>query len=434
MTVEQIQNMTILSLKKAMEEDFPPEEKTLQILEEDPRSGVRELALQIRRRQRGITREKARMDQMGALENKLRERGLAHIAGVDEAGRGPLAGPVTAAAVIFPENVFIPGINDSKKLSRQIRETLFTQIQANALAIGIGQATPKEIDDINIRNATHLAMRRAIDQLALQPHRVLVDGNAVPESGYPEMAIVGGDRKSISIAAASIIAKVTRDTQMVEYDKEYPGYGFANHKGYGSAEHLAALRSLGASPIHRRSFAGVPEHHATYSEDFQVFADGILSAGTVEQLSAMGVTIARISEDLPDDEVGALRDVYRKRRATLLRPGNQGEALATAYLKQHGFKILENNYRTVGGEIDIIAQKGDVLSFIEVKTAARPNFGEPQTWVTRKKQRQIIRIARAYLNHHKNTMAAPRFDVVTVDLTSSKPKIGLIEAAFSEGP
>ncbi|MFT5366766.1 MAG: ribonuclease HII [Candidatus Latescibacterota bacterium] len=434
MLTEQIPNMTVSDIKKAVEAAFPPEEATLQVLEQDPRSGVRQLAVQVRRRKRADAKEDARLEQMGSLENKLRARGLTHIAGVDEAGRGPLAGPVTAAAVILPAHTLIVGLNDSKKLSEQKREILFDQIRTIALAIGVGEATPQEIDTLNIRNATHLAMRRAIDALSIPPDRILIDGNALPESKFAEMAIIGGDRKSISIAAASIIAKVTRDRLMVKYDLEYPEYGLAGHKGYGSAQHLAALRKHGPTPIHRHTFAGVPHNFQAFSADFDDFAEGIAAADSLPKLTAMGETIGSASSSLPPQEIQALRDLYSKKRTTLERPGNKGEALATAFLRKNGFTIREKNYRAVGGEIDIIAQKNDVLSFVEVKTATQSSFGAPQTWVTAKKQRQIIKIARAYLIHNHWPSQTLRFDVITVDLTTQYPKVTHIEAAFSESP
>lgn len=176
------------------------------------------------------------------------------IAGVDEAGRGPLAGPVIAAAVIFPENIFIPGINDSKKLSPSKRARLFDTIHEYALAIGLGACTEHVIDQINILQATYRAMKQAIASLALPPEHVLVDGWQIPDLNFPQTAIPGGDGKCFSIAAASIIAKVTRDRIMLEYDRHFPDYGFAQHKGYPTKQHIQAIIKYGRCPIHRRSF------------------------------------------------------------------------------------------------------------------------------------------------------------------------------------
>jgi ribonuclease HII len=190
-------------------------------------------------------------------ERKLWQAGVQTIAGVDEAGVGPLAGPVVAAAVVFEREVFIPGVNDSKQLQPETREELFVKINSRAVALGVGVASPAEIDDLNIYWATMLASERALLSLKLLPDHVLVDGRQIPALKLPQTRIVGGDRKSFCIAAASIIAKVTRDRMMVEFDGTYPDYGFARHKGYSTPDHFAALDRFGPSPIHRRSFAPV---------------------------------------------------------------------------------------------------------------------------------------------------------------------------------
>ena len=182
---------------------------------------------------------------------------LALTAGVDEAGRGALVGNVVAAAVILPARFALPGLTDSKKLSARQREVLFDGITAQALAWCAAAASPAEIDTLNIHHATLLAMRRAVEGLATAPQQVLVDGKFTPSLAMPARAIVGGDASEACIAAASIIAKVTRDRQMAELDARFPGYGFAAHKGYGTKAHLAALARLGATPEHRRSYAPV---------------------------------------------------------------------------------------------------------------------------------------------------------------------------------
>jgi len=197
---------------------------------------------------------------MLALEQHARSRGHALIAGVDEAGRGPLAGPVVAAAVILPEGLRIPGVDDSKKLSPETREHLFDVIGTQALTIGIGMGSPEMIDRINILQATRHAMLQAVAALSPLPDFILIDGITAIDSPIPQKTVKKGDSLSLSIAAASIIAKVTRDRMMRELDAVHPGYGFAGHKGYGSAAHLEAIRRLGPSPVHRLSFGGVKEH------------------------------------------------------------------------------------------------------------------------------------------------------------------------------
>lgn len=193
-------------------------------------------------------------ENLWAIEDACREEGFSVICGVDEAGRGPLAGPVCAAAVILPEHLEIPGLNDSKKLSDKRRRELFPVIREQALAYGIGFASQEEIDEINILQATFLAMRRALDQLQVRPDLALIDGDRQTDFGLPCKTIIKGDSLSASIAAASVLAKVSRDDVMLQLAEQYPGYGFEIHKGYGTKAHYAALEALGPSPIHRKSF------------------------------------------------------------------------------------------------------------------------------------------------------------------------------------
>jgi len=199
-----------------------------------------------------------------ASEEALWRRGVRYVAGVDEAGRGPLAGPVVAAAVIFPSGLRIAGVDDSKKLTAARREQLFTVISENAIAVGVGIVGHEEIDESNILRATYKAMHGALASLAVPAEHVLVDGNRFVGSGIPFTTIVDGDARCHAIAAASIVAKVTRDRLMCAYDLLYPGYGFARHKGYGTAAHREALERLGMCPIHRRTFLGnfLAEHSA----------------------------------------------------------------------------------------------------------------------------------------------------------------------------
>jgi ribonuclease HII len=198
------------------------------------------------------------------LERLLVDKGYSRIAGVDEAGRGPLARPVTAAAVILPYRFCDPGIRDSKTCSASERERLYTGITEAALAWAVGEASPEEIDRRNIRQATFCAMRRALQALPVSPDFVLVDGWDIPGISCRQRSMFRGERKSLSIAAASIVAKVTRDRKMIEYDGFYPGYGFKRHKGYGTREHMDAIRELGPLPIHRLTFSRVKEYVPEY--------------------------------------------------------------------------------------------------------------------------------------------------------------------------
>ena len=188
------------------------------------------------------------------IEDALFEKGIRAVCGVDEAGRGPLAGPVCAAAVILPPHLELPGLNDSKKLTDKKRRELYPLIKEQAVAYGIGFASEEEIDEINILQATFLAMQRAIDQLEGKAEFALIDGNREKDFGLPVMTVVKGDSRSASIAAASVLAKVARDDVMLAMAEEYPEYGFEIHKGYGTKAHYAALREHGASKIHRKSF------------------------------------------------------------------------------------------------------------------------------------------------------------------------------------
>ncbi len=187
-------------------------------------------------------------------ENMLKEQGYSIVCGVDEAGRGPLAGPVFAAAVILPDNLDELGINDSKKLSEKKREALFEVIKEKALAYCIASADEKEIDELNILNATFLAMQRAVEGLSIKPDIALIDGNRKAGTGVEEMTLVKGDAKSISIAAASILAKVSRDRYLMKLDEQYPEYCFSKHKGYPTALHYEMIKEHGISPVHRLSF------------------------------------------------------------------------------------------------------------------------------------------------------------------------------------
>ena len=220
--------------------------------ENDERSGVQKLIQQYHKKLQALEDERVRTESMKKYEHEYEH--LGYLCGIDEVGRGPLAGPVVACAVILPKDCDILWLNDSKKLTAKKREELYDVILEGAVSVGIGMASPERIDEINILQATYEAMRQAIGNLSVKPDLLLNDAVMIPKVEIPQVPIIKGDAKSISIAAASIIAKVYRDRLMVQYDEIFPGYGFAGNKGYGSQAHMDAIRTLGPTPIHRRSF------------------------------------------------------------------------------------------------------------------------------------------------------------------------------------
>lgn len=220
----------------------------------DERTGVVSLCKKAQKKIDDLKKEMDRLEEISAYEKQYGE--FEYICGIDEVGRGPLAGPVVACAVILPKNCKIKYINDSKKLSAKMREALYDEILEKAVAVGIGYALEKRIDEINILNATYEAMRDAISKLSVKPDILLNDAVTIPSVDIKQVPIIKGDAKSISIGAASIVAKVTRDRLMVEMDEKYPQYDFASNKGYGSAKHIEALKTVGPCEIHRRSFIG----------------------------------------------------------------------------------------------------------------------------------------------------------------------------------
>jgi ribonuclease HII len=229
--------------------------RLLRTLRGDPRAGAAALAERVARRLAEARAERARVARLFVLRRRLRSEGASRVAGVDEVGMGPLAGPVVAAAVILPDRVELPGLDDSKQLAPAVRERLAAAIHAQALAVAIGEVWPSELDRLNVYRAGLEAMRRAVAGLAFAPDHLLVDARTVPGATCPQTALVQGDARDGSIAAASIVAKVHRDAIMRRLEGEHPGYGFGRHMGYATREHLAALRRLGPCPVHRRSFA-----------------------------------------------------------------------------------------------------------------------------------------------------------------------------------
>ena len=224
----------------------------VQVTQEDQRSGVQKIVSQYQKKLENLEKEKLRMEQMMQYEHEYEH--LGYLCGIDEVGRGPLAGPVVACAVILPKDHDILYLNDSKKLTAHKREELYDVIMEKAVAVGIGMASPQRIDEINILQATYEAMREAISKLKVTPQLLLNDAVTIPQVTIPQVPIIKGDAKSASIAAASIVAKVTRDRMMVEYDKTLPGYGFASNKGYGSSEHIEALKKYRQVPNTQSKF------------------------------------------------------------------------------------------------------------------------------------------------------------------------------------
>lgn len=309
-----------------------------------------------------------------------RELNVNLLCGVDEAGRGPLAGDVYAAAVILPSNAMIDGLNDSKKLTEKKREYLYEQIVACAVDYCVATATAQEIDAYNILNATFLAMKRAVEGLKRKPELVLVDGNRLPKLEVPAQSLVKGDATSASVAAASILAKVSRDRYMKQMAQRYPQYQFEKHKGYGTKLHYELLSQYGPCEIHRQSF---------------------------------------------------LKKINDGARCNSHVTGIIGEKAVCNYLESHGYQIVGRNYRSAYGEIDIIAKNESVLAFIEVKTRKPNSLFPPVIAVTPAKQAKIIKTALLYLSE-QGMQLQPRFDVAEVLMEQeSSPRIHYIENAFS---
>jgi len=298
------------------------------------------------------------------------------VAGVDEAGRGPLAGPVVAAAVVLPENHGLSGLRDSKRLTPRRRAQLFPEIHAKARAIGVGVVAVPEIDHLNILRATYKAMQMALGRLYPRPTRALIDGRPLPSQVIPNKGIVKGDDQIPSIMAASIVAKVTRDRMMEQYDLIFPGYGFAKHKGYGTAEHMQALKELKACLIHRRSFHPVSHHLPTISW------------------------------------------LQRHRRI-----GSWGEQLAALKLLDQGYSIRAMNVIcTPHGELDLVAENEQELVFVEVKTATREQMGVPELKVDKVKRHRWKHAIQFYLTEHP-TQKDIRMDVFSIILGKGKPRL-----------
>jgi ribonuclease HII len=282
-------------------------------LQRDSRQGVRQLYVALKKRYERQRDEHLRLEAMRHFELLLWKTGVQDIAGVDEVGMGPLAGPVVAAAVMFPPETHIAGVDDSKKLDASTRTELALEIRAKASGIGLGVASVEEIDSVNIYHAGLLAMRRAVEALPRRPQHVLVDARTVPGVDVPQNMFNKGDGINFSIAAASIIAKTVRDRMMEALDREYPGYGFAAHKGYGTPEHRQALQQLGPSAIHRKSFPVMHELQGEYSALFYALKTQLEGARTRVALDALETALRVQAAELAEQECKKLRLLVARR-------------------------------------------------------------------------------------------------------------------------
>jgi ribonuclease HII len=327
-------------------------------------------------------------------ERAARERGFRVIAGIDEAGRGPLAGPVVAAAVLLPFGCEIRGVRDSKTMTPEQRERAYEGITNVAEGFGVGIVEATDVDRLNILRATHHAMRIAVEALPNRPDFVLIDGLPVHPFPVLQRALVKGDGRSISIAAASIIAKVTRDRIMADHDARYPEYGFARHKGYPTPDHLELLRNHGPCPLHRRTFAPVAELLAR--ENLAEGATGLFPADGRREL------------------------------------GESGEIVACAHLRRLGWEVLTTRYHCREGEVDIIARDGPTHCFVEVK--ARRGRAAPAEAVDSRKRARLVAAAEAWLYEHELGEVDCRFDIVEVHFGSDgNARVNLLMAAFAAG-
>lgn len=311
-----------------------------------------------------------------SYEREIWQKGIRFIAGIDEAGRGPWAGPVVAAAVIWPEEVPLSGLRDSKALSSKKREEFFDIIRERAISYGIGMVDAEEIDRVNILQATFSAMKKALEQLSVSPEFLLIDGNhRIPGLNIPQRTLIRGDSLSLSVAAAGVLAKVTRDRIMQQIGRKFPKYGFDRHKGYGTREHREKLSILGPTELHRFTFKPV-----------------------------------------------------RKKL------GEWGEERAVRFLMDSGYKILDRNVRTRFGEVDILAEDRGVIIFIEVKARSSDRFGRGEESVSMYKQRRIVKSAFQIMKKRNLVNKSFRFDVLSIHSENGKRwRMELIKNAFEGG-
>lgn len=357
----------------------------LDALECDPRKGAGALALKARRNDEKARQRDARWRAFCDPERMLRQRGYDRIAGVDEAGRGPLAGPVVAAAVVLPPDFVHHPLDDSKRMTPNARQIAYRAIDEGAEAVGVGVASVEEIDRHNILGAVHLAVDRALNSLDPPAKFALVDGRPLTACVIPHQAIVGGDRRCRAIAAASVIAKVIRDEMMMELDRKYPQYGFSSHKGYATAAHIEALELHGPTIVHRRSF---------------------LSGKKQLKLD---------TEPGPESPQAW---------------GERAEGLVEEDYRGRGYDILHRRWRGGGGEIDLVCARGNEIVVVEIKAARGDLAGSPLEWLGPEQRRRLRSATSSLLKElgsHSEGLVL-RFDLVGVlDRTDGPPDITRLE-------
>ncbi len=335
------------------------------ILQEDERSGVKKKAVSLMKKYEKYSLEQLRLTNIKMREDYHHSRGIEHIAGIDEVGRGPLFGPVVAAAVIMPEHSRIEGVNDSKKLSAQKREELYDIIMSEALSVGVGIVDNNVIDEINILNATKLAMNTAVEKLEVKPELLILDAVEL-DTDIPQESVIKGDSNVYSVACASIVAKVIRDRMLDEYAQIYPGYALEKNKGYGTQEHLDGINRLGATPLHRKTF------------------------------------ISKV--DFTSDSLGKRCEEFVK----------------NYLINTLHYSLLSQRFKASDGEVDLIMQDGEEIVFVEVKGRDVNSSFDGEDAVTHSKKRRIIHAAEVYLDGR--TIPA-RFDVIAVKYNAEEGRI-----------
>lgn len=378
---------SLRDLERLLGEAGNPTERArlISALESDARAGAKRLAERAVKQDEKARRREARWRAFCDPERRILEKGFSRVAGVDEAGRGPLAGPVYASAVILPEDFVHHELDDSKRMTPQARQKAYRAITSVALSYGTGIASVDEIDRHNILGAVHLAVERALKALVPPADFALVDGRPLTSCPVPHLAIVKGDSRSRAIAAASVIAKVERDARMRELDAEYPGYGFASHKGYGTAEHQEALRRLGPSPVHRKTFLR-----------------------TGDQIELMACNERESAHDW----------------------GKRAEEMVAREYAESGYQIEFRRWRGGGGELDLVCRRGDELIIVEIKSSRSTIAGSPLGWLDHG-QRKRLRSAATELLRQLGGGSGPvniRFDLAgVVDDGTGPPRITRVE-------